>query len=62
VPVRVCTGFIARPLIAALVLATEGIAVFSLKYRSKEPEGGSGGFYDATTNPATETSRAPCSP
>jgi hypothetical protein len=44
------------------VLATEGIAVFSLKYRSKEPEGGSGGFYDATTNPATEISRAPCSP
>jgi Bifunctional DNA primase/polymerase, N-terminal len=37
---------------SALALAAEGIAVFPLKYRSKEPESRSRGFYDATTNPA----------
>jgi hypothetical protein len=38
---------------AALALAAEGIAVFPLKYATKEPEARSRGFYDATTNPAT---------
>jgi hypothetical protein len=38
---------------AALALAAQGIAVFPLKYATKEPEARSRGFYDATTNPAT---------
>jgi hypothetical protein len=39
-------------LATALALAAEGIAVFPIKYQSKEPDTYRG-FYDATTNPAT---------
>jgi hypothetical protein len=37
---------------AALNLASQGIAVFPLKYRCKEPEARSRGFYDAGANKA----------
>ena len=37
---------------SALALATKGISVFPLKYRSKEPDTRRG-FYDASSNPAT---------
>jgi hypothetical protein len=48
----VCDSECREVLNAALALARLRIAVFPLKYATKEPEPRSRGFYDADTNPA----------